>query len=344
MTSSSRLAAGLLFLLAASFVASVALAQGASPTPQELETARSLYKQGKELRAAGDVVGALEKFEAAHSLGNTPVTGIELARTYVQVGRLVEAREVCLRIGRTPVASDETEKSASARTEAARMAAELEPRIATLIVRVAGLGPGETARVAIDGKQLADGAIDQRQRVDPGTHAIVVQAGEGASARERRATEELSDGETREVSLSLPPVVVAVSPPPPPRPAPPETAPTPANEKRMPVLATMGFALAAAGGAIGLIAGVVALDDRGQLNTVCNGMKQCGPEMGGGGTLDSADTWATASTVSFVVAGAGLGLGIGVLLGQNHDRPAQHGALTLTPWVGAGTAGMYGRF
>jgi hypothetical protein len=340
MTSNSRLAAGFLFLVAASFPVSSALAQSASPTPQELETARSLYKQGKELRAAGDVPGALARLQAAHALGNTPVTGIELARTYVLVGRLVEAREVCLRIGRTPVAPDETGKSADARAEAARMATELEPRIATLVVRVAGLEGGESAHVALDGKQLPDAAIDQPQRMDPGKHEIVVRVGEGASSREQRATAELSEGETKEVSLAMPPVVVAVPAPP----APPEAAPSPPKEQRMPPLAKAGFIVAAGAGVVGLLTGGMALDQKNQLDSVCNAMKECGPQRGGWSTRDSAYAWATASTVSFVVAGAGLAVGIGALLAQDHDRPAKQGAVTVTPWVGAGTAGMYGRF
>src|SRR5580692_1619828 len=122
-------------------------AQAHVPTAQELETARSLYKEGKDLRAAGDLRGAIEKLRAAHALGNTPVTGIELARTYATAGKLVEAREVCLGIARTPVASDETEKSVDARAEAARLAEELRPRIATLVVDVTGLAAGEAAHL-----------------------------------------------------------------------------------------------------------------------------------------------------------------------------------------------------
>src|SRR5260221_7276029 len=118
MTSSEG--AALVLALAVTFGSPMALAQSHTPTAQELETARSLYKEGKALRARGDLRGALEKLRAAHALGNTPVTGIELARTYATAGKLVDAREVCLGIARTAVASDETEKSAEARAEAAK--------------------------------------------------------------------------------------------------------------------------------------------------------------------------------------------------------------------------------
>ena len=122
MTSSSRLA--LASLLAVLTVASVAAAQQ-QPSAADLETARSLYKQGKALEAKGDDKGALDKLTAAHALGRTPLTGIELARLQARLGMIVEAREVCLSIGRTQVASDETQRSADARTEAAKLAEAL---------------------------------------------------------------------------------------------------------------------------------------------------------------------------------------------------------------------------
>ena len=68
----------------------------ADPTEADLAQARELRNQGRELRAAGDLRGALAKFKAAHAVGQTAVTGIELARTHAALGEIVEAREVCL--------------------------------------------------------------------------------------------------------------------------------------------------------------------------------------------------------------------------------------------------------
>ena len=63
----------------------------AEPTAEDLASARELFKEGRALREKGDLPKALEKLRAAHALGQTPITGLELARTYVLVGRLVEA-------------------------------------------------------------------------------------------------------------------------------------------------------------------------------------------------------------------------------------------------------------
>jgi hypothetical protein len=218
MTSSKRCrnSLALLILLALALARPpTALAQPRAPSPQDLETARTLYKEGKELRAHGDLPGALEKLQAAHALGNTPVTGIELARTYAMVGQLVEARETCLSIARMSVAPDETEKSADARVAAAKLAEALRPRIPTLIVRVAGLAPGQGAHVSIDGEDVPDAAVGEPLKVDPGKHEVAVHTGEGDAARDGGATVELEEGKTGEVTITLPPPLAPPAAPPP---------------------------------------------------------------------------------------------------------------------------------
>ena len=202
MTSSKRLAGALMLGWALSAFAPErsAVAQQRIPSAQELETARMLYKEGKALRANGDLRGALEKLQAAHALGNTPVTGIELARTYVLAGLLVEARETALYIARIPVADDETGKSVEARTDAAHLAEELEPRIPTLVVRVPGLLPNESVRVSIDRAEVPEAATNEAQKVNPGQHEVVVRTDEGRVGRD---SVEVVEGETREVAVSL---------------------------------------------------------------------------------------------------------------------------------------------
>src|SRR5687767_13536494 len=117
MTSSKRILA-LCTILLSLFAAGPARAQR---TAADLESARQLYNQGIGLRDAGDLRGALEKFRAAHALGNTPVTGIELCRTHAAMRQPVEAREICLGVARIPPTAQETQKSQDARSEAVRI-------------------------------------------------------------------------------------------------------------------------------------------------------------------------------------------------------------------------------
>jgi hypothetical protein len=337
MTSSSRLLLSLAFSFAV-LAPARALAQPRAPSAQELETARTLYKQGKELRAQGDLRGALEKLQAAHALGNTPVTGIELARTYVMVGQLVEAREVCLYIARIPVANDETEKSAEARAEAATLAEQLRPRIATLVVKVEGLPVGESAHLAIDGAAVPDAAFGEPQKVNPGKHVVVVRAGDGPTSREVRGDVEAPEGKTAEVTLTVPPPPVLPPPPPP------ET-PRPRGSSTSTLLVKLGFGTAIAGGGIGLLAGLTAWNKSGQLDTECNTVThQCDTANGGSQDLATARTWATVSNVAFAVGGVGAVVGIVGLLTKRSASSDVHDEARLSPWFGVGVAGVHGRF
>jgi hypothetical protein len=198
----------LFVLLAAALTAhGVARAQ-ATPSPFDLETARALFKAGRELRAQGDLPGAIKKLQAAHAAGRTPITGIELARTYAMTGRLVEAREVALDVGRIAIAADETERSAEARREALALAEELRDRIPALTIQV--LHAPEDARVSLDGEQLSPALVGQPMRVNPTSHVVVVRAASGVEARESVT---LAEREARSVTITFPGAAPAGAPP-----------------------------------------------------------------------------------------------------------------------------------
>jgi hypothetical protein len=344
--------AGSLLLIAALLPAGAARAQTYAPNPQELETARTLYKEGKELRARGDVRGALEKLQAAHALGNTPVTGIELARTYVMVGQIVEARETCLYIARIPVASDETGKSAEARKDAAELAEELRPRIPALLVKVEGLQPREAARLLIDDVAVPAAATSEPQKVDPGRHEVIARAGEGPTARQARAAAEVKEGETREVTVTLPPPPAPGAPPPEGQKK--EEPANAASSGDMPVLAKVGFATAIGGAVVSLIAGTTALSKKGQVSSECNADRTCPAGSQGARDLQTAESWATAANVSIAVAGAAALVGvIGLVTGSRASPPSSGSrgsappsvsGVSASPWIGVGMAGLHGTF
>jgi hypothetical protein len=354
MTSSSRASfrSGLAIALCLAVLVparAVAQAPPHQPTPQELETARSLYKEGKELRAAGDLSGAIEKLQAAHALGNTPVTGIELARTYEAAGKLVEAREVALSIAHIPVASDEREKSAEARVDAAKEAEDLRARIPTLRAKVTGLAPGEPAHLTVDGFAVPDAALAEPLKVDPGKHVLALHAGDGASAREVRAEVSMVEGRSVEVLLEVPPAPATAQPAPAPntqQPAPPaQGAPAPAEapfHHSTPMLVKAGFGVAAVGAVVGLMSGYFALDDKNSIGGQCPG-QVCVKGSTGANDLDAARTAATISNVAFGIAGAGAVLGIIGLI-TDHPSAAPSTGARISPWLGAGAAGLHGSF
>jgi hypothetical protein len=356
MTSSRRRALALVALVSLATAASETrvLAQSAG----ELETARALNKEGKELRAAGKLHEALLKFKAAHDLGRTPVTGIELARTEVLVMQLVEAREVCLGIARLPVADDETERSASARDEAEKLAEELRPRIPSVLVRLSNVPLGRAPTVLIDRVVVPAAAAGEPQKVNPGRHEVAAKIGQGP---EESVIVDVREAETKEVPLTLRPEMPVL----PPTPSgsssaassalPPSSPPSDADHAahgeapKKNKLVTVGFTIAGAGIILGSMTGLLAMSKKNNLDALCKGT-QCGPDAYD--DLDAARTWGTFSTVAFGVGAVGAAIGLYALVMHKDDpRPATRDASSgraIKPranvWIGPGSVGVHGSF
>ena len=116
-------------LAALACVAAPRTAMAQQAPPGDVSQARELFVQASELRDHGDLPGALDKFKAAHTLADNPITTFELARTYAALGKLVEARDAFASIARLPVRADETERATQARRDGAKAADDLRARI-----------------------------------------------------------------------------------------------------------------------------------------------------------------------------------------------------------------------
>jgi hypothetical protein len=169
------------------------------PSASDVAQARELYNQGKDLRSRGDNVGALEKLKAAHAIAGTPLTGLELGRTYALLGRLIDAQEAFLSVARIPVRPEETPRSAEARRESAKLAEETRARIPSLIIKVTGV-PTDTVAVTVDGAAVPSQALAAPRFVDPGTHAISARSTTGGTAE---TSVDLKEGESRTVELTI---------------------------------------------------------------------------------------------------------------------------------------------
>jgi hypothetical protein len=324
---SSRLLAA---LVAVALGLAAAPAMAAEPTAADLETARALMKEGKRLRAAGDFAGAVEKLRAAHQLVPTAVTGYQLAAALADQGQLVEARAAALDAVLLPRASDETEASERARTEARALAGSLEARIPSLHVTVSA-PPGVAVSLAIDGSTVPAAAIAVAHRLDPGLHAIAVR-GEGAVPREEEVT--LAEGETRELAVTLAPAsappLAAVEP------AAPSVGPAadaPRGSSRVPVYVSFGaggFFLIAGG-----VTGVLAFTELSSAKSHCHG-NECSPAAQG--DLSASTTLGTVSTVAFVLGGVAALTGV-VLYEVGEKRRSGVGVD-----VGPGSLVLRGRF
>jgi len=299
----------------------------AAPTWADKETARELFKAGKEARAAGDPNTALERFTGAHALAPTPVTALELAKMHAQLGHFVQARELSLEAFRMPESKTETEKSALARVEAVALADTLKGRIATLTVRVV-VTPSAPASLEIDGKSVAAAEISAAQRLDPGPHVVSARSGNGGTAQAEIA---LRDGESKEIVLEVVgPMAEAAAPVP-------ATTPAPGRKPKRTTnpLVWIGFGVAAAGVVVGSSTGIVALSKAAPPN--CEGAR-CTAD--GLDDIETGRTLATASTISFLVAGGGAALAIYGLLTPGRAASAR----SVHVLLGAPGLGIAGSF
>lgn len=298
----------------------------------DLETARELIVKGRELRDKGDLPGALEKLRAAHTLAHTPITGIELARTHVALKQPLEARDVCLGIGRMPVTREETARSKEARDEAAKIAEEMRPKIASITVKVKA--PADrTVVVKVDDVVVPVAGLEGR-KVNPGKHVVTARIDEGTEAR---VTLDVPEGGAKEIALE-PEVPKAVAK----RPDDGPIVPKPdewVEEKHLSPLVPIGFAVGAAGVAVGSVAGILAISKKADLS--CGDNRECSGQAAS--DLTTARTMADVSTVAFVVGGVGAAVGVVGLLSPSTVR-VRKGSLTIEPYVAGTGGGIHGTF
>ncbi len=325
---SLHLALSLVLLAQAASTRADAAPGVSEPSAGDLATARSALREGLALREKGDLVGALGRLTTAHDLVATPVTLFELGKTHLLMGHVLQAHELFIKIGRLPPALEESQRSTTAREEANRLAADLEPRIPTLRIKLAKLPPEASAVVHVDDEPVAmTGAVTPRA-VEPGKHVIVARAGDGP---EERVTIEIGEGETKDVDLS--PQWVAPKPPP---------TPPPGGQvvylRQTNPLVSLGFTAASVSGTITGLASVLAVSAAGRARDRC-GSDYC-PQRVRDSDVTEMRTWiavtaiAGAATLAFVT--------VAIL---SISRPVNEKVTAgVKPYVSPGSAGLVGAF
>ena len=316
----------------------------AEPNAAQKQLARELMQKGHERRDAADPKGALEAFQGADQIMHVPTTGFELARSQAELGQLVEAHETLLRVLRIPAQPDDPEVFRDARSWATTLDGELAQRIPSVRIHVEGAPPSSQPSVSVDGVAVPAAALAVPFELDPGHHVVVASVGAARS----EAAVDVVERDRRDVTLRLVVDGSAGAPaPPPPAAGPsaptPESPAAPAPSRGIPTLAWIGFGVAGVGVVVGSVTGIMSISDKGSIQGQCFG-NRCPPSTYG--SLDSANTLATVSTVSFIVAGAGAALGVAsfFLRGDDAAPPSQAAGVHVSPWVGVGTLGARGTF
>ena len=212
--------------------------------------------------------GALEKFRAAHALGNTPHHGHRAVPDVRGARSSPSRRARCASASRASRRSPRRrQRSKDARNEAARLAEAEEPKIGTHPPqdhrRPAGWRADASPSTA---RRCPLAALERAARGEPGRpRRSRAKVGNGP---ETRATLETHEGETRDLEL-------AVQPPPKGEPPAwrtrrePTRPPPPPQEKRATRSRRRASSSAASRGGIGAIAGLVAISKKSDLDKKC---------------------------------------------------------------------------
>jgi hypothetical protein len=292
-----------------------------------------------------------------------------MARAEEKLGRVVKARENYLRIVKEQIPATAPPAFRDAQAQAEQELKAIEPRLASLQISVEGGDAAKDLVVLVNGQAVPAALVGVSRPVDPGEYQVEAV---GTGFRAPAQVVALGEGQRKAIVLAV--AVDASAVPPGGAAAAPAseaaTAPPPAATSDT----SSGTYDSAAGGGGGLrIASYVALgvgvvgvglgtyfliDSSGKRSDADDLEAECIEE--GGGVCspddpqvpqisdldDQANGSRTLALVSYGVGGAALATGV-ILYFMSADEgaePAPAAGLRVRPWVGLGSAGVYGRF
>ena len=276
--------------------------------------AREQVKLGYTLAQDGKCEEAIPHFVESLKLDAKAITLINLASCEEKTARLsdalghwVEAR-----------ARAQAEGNSAIEGEAEKRATALEPRLAKLTIVLPAGHPDAT--VLRDGVALGAASMNVPLPVNPGPHALVLQL-KGFADTSQSVT--LAEGESKRVALVIgAPQKISSAPPP--------SAPI-TSESHVSPLVWVGFGVAFVGVAVGTVTGIAAFGRKSTVDTECPN-DHCSSK--GMDAVDSGRTFATISTIGFIVGGVGAAVGI---YGLTFGKPA-------TTSIGVAPGGVRGTF
>jgi hypothetical protein len=173
-------------------------AQPDGDAAEQSAAARALFTQGVEHADRQQWNDAADRFRRAMAMRPSPVIAYNLAQTLVHINRLVEATEHLRFVLRSQDANR------SVRAGARRMLDSLQPRLATLTIRVSGHVEG--AEFRLDGEEVSSAVLAVPMPADPGRRRITAHRGGAEVASMEVALAEGASGEAT-LEVPAPPVV-----------------------------------------------------------------------------------------------------------------------------------------
>ena len=309
-----------------------ASARAQSATDQA--AAEVLFKQARDLMAAGNFAAACPKLAESQRIDPGTGTLLNLATCYEKNGQITSAWAMYKNAATAAQNAGEANRARLARARAAA----LEPTLPTLTVVVPPAVDRPDLQVTRDGEMLGRAAWGTPIPVDPGPHAIQA----SAAGRKTWQAQAQVAGAGAKVSLEVPPLDADTpSTPAPATPAPaaapePAAASTPGSTQRL--LGILAGGVGVAGLIVGGVAGIIAKSNNDAVSAQCNG-SVCNAQ--GMSSLGDAKNAATFSTVGFVAGGVMVAAGAVLFLTAPSAHPSTGASgLSLTPGSDGSVAGL----
>jgi serine/threonine-protein kinase len=318
-------------------VPAIAHAQSAS----DQAAATALFKQGRDLMAAGKYADACPKLAESQRLDPGAGTLLNLATCYEKNGQIASAWTTYQDAASAAQKAGEAERVKAARAKVAA----LEPTLPTLTIVVPAAADRPDLEIRRDGALVGRAAWGAPIPVDPGPHPLDASA-PGKTAWHGQAQ---VGGAGAKVSIEIPPLNDAAAPVPTAPAAPATTAPAttapaapPADStapsssgstQRLLGLISGGVGLVGIG--VGSVFGAIAMSENNSTSGHCNGTVCDAPTVS---TLNDARDDATVSTVAFIAGGVLLAAGVVLYLTAPKGAPTT--GLLLSPGAGGSIAGL----
>ncbi len=324
------------------FVPITAQAQSSS----EQAAAEALFKQGRDLMAAGQYGEACPKLVESERLDPAPGTLLNLATCYEKNGQVASAWVTYKEAATAAHKADQSERARMAHDKAA----ELEPSLPTLTIVVPAAADVPELQVRRDGELVGRPEWGAAIPLDPGVHAIEARA-PGRKVWQGQAP---IAGIGTKASLEIP--VLEQLPEAPPEPGggpggaaaavtgssllgesvalpPPPSHPGATQRAAAWVVGGVGLAGVAAGAVFGIIANSdnKSAADNDCFSTVCTAQ--------GISSTSDAKNAATVSTIAFAAGGGLVAVGIVLWLTAPSDKHRTAGSIRLAPLVAPDTGG-----
>ncbi|MEO8875400.1 MAG: hypothetical protein ABI461_07430 [Polyangiaceae bacterium] len=314
-------------------------------TSADKATARQLGLEGEDALNKKDYKTAEDKFKRADALYHALTLTLGLARAQAANGKLVAAQESYNRVLHEGAPAGSPPAFVRAVDDARKEVDAVSAQVAQVVVSVTG---SDDPTVTLDDTPFPNAALGVKRPVDPGNHVVKATA-KGYKPGEAHFTVAPAGEGTASIALEADPNAIVAQQPAGAN----HTEPPPVAPSSKPINKTIGYAalgVGAAGVVVGGIFGALALGAHGSLNDECpNGNCPASKQ----DDISSYHTKGTVSTIGFIVGGVGLAAGAVLILTapKTHTEAnieSKNNAATrqafISPYVGAGTAGVLGSF